>query len=248
MLLDIPAVADTDGIVQDVTWRSDGIYTYSGVLHIPGVFSAGAFDDDEIVHSPTGGVDAVINGAGQSSGSVLVIDALNGVPLAEGQWSGENSLATFEATGIPYIPYPERFFIYVDEPANEPFIHPQNAQTYVLDGGVVTMGQGKNPRQGSTIKFLTTVAASFTVPFWARSFTIKNVSGALMYFRRFGPNVEANVIDTPAATFGEDYIVGQELADDQVVSFSNGDFTPGSSYIFCAAAAAANGAIVEFYP
>ena len=175
MLIDIPAVADTDGTFETITWRSDGIYT-----------AGGAISDQDL------------------------------------------------------------FFIYIDPPSQVPYLLGKNAQNFTISGTTVTMAARKNPPQGSTIRFLTTVAPTFRVPINCKSWTLRNVSGAVLYFRQYRPNLEANVIDTVASTFGEDDIVGQQLADGLPVAFGVGDFTPGTAWMLCATAAASNGAIVEF--
>ena len=183
MLLDIPAVANTEGAVENKTWVESGQYQPSATV----------YTDAEKA----------------------------------------------------------KFFVYIDEPSAAPYIMRAGhdfAYTYNADGSVTTITFIRRVPQGSTIKFLTCVASTFTVPAWCRSFTLQNISGADMFYRRYAPNVEANVIDTSAVTFGEDGIVGQRLINGQTACFSNGDFTPGASFMLCATAAASNGAIVNFAP
>lgn len=244
MHVNVPAIATLAGTVTPITWNSTGIYSYTGSLFINGSFTSGTFTDTEDATQDSTGKTVNIVG-NQSSGSYLLVDTLSGTGAdASHRWVGDSSSAIFTPTSAPYLP--PSVFIYIHRVGGTPHVLPQNAQNYYLDGTTIVLV--KNPLQGTTMKVLSCTQATFTVPIWAKSWTLRNVSGADFFWRRYAPNIEANVIDTTAVTFGEDFIVGQKLEDGQVASFEPGGFTPGSSYMLCAASAATDGAIVEFTP
>jgi hypothetical protein len=248
MLLDIPAVADTAGVADSLTWNATGIYNITAGVSaaiIPGRFISGTFTDNEEVIQQFTTVSADIRGAGQTAAAglqYLIVDGAGGTPDATHNWVGDSSAAIFQPSGKPFLP--PWVFVYVDAPNQHPYIVRSGDISYELPN----IRLRKNPRQGSTLKVLTCVTPTFTIPEHCSSWSLKNISGAVAYFRRFAPNVEANVIDTVAKTFGEASIVGTELVDEQVVAFSGEACTPGTSFIMCATAAAADGAIVDFYP
>lgn len=246
MLLDVPAVANTEGTAHSITWRYDGIYRYPGVVYIPGVMATGEnFDDNDAVTQDGSGATGVTFGGQDDTTTSLLIDAVVGTPTADGIWNGAEAPDLFTPTDIPRIYRPESVFIYIDTPEGAAYI--VRPGRYSIENGI-DIKLERNPPQGSTIKFLACVAATFTVPAFANSWTLRNISGADMHFRRYAPNVEANVIDVTAKSFGESSIVGQILGDNDIIAFHHGSFTPGSSYMLCATAAATGGAIVDFYP
>ncbi len=249
MLLDIPAVADTDGVATSITWSAANSYTVPASAHqrVPGRVVSGTFTPGEDVVQATTLAQSVV--VRYKNGEFLQITGAwaGGVPNKTADYVGGSSGAIFRPTDIPSIA--PHNFIYVDplfghtyaiQPANQTF-RSNGSSSFSFENGFQ-----QQPKQGGSFLYLACVEPTFTVPVWARSWSLKNVSGALLHFRVFRPNVEANVIDTVAATFGEDDIIGQQLADTQVVSFSEGDFSSGASYMLCATAGAANGAIVEF--
>jgi hypothetical protein len=164
--------------------------------------------------------------------------------------AGSLETITWNKTGVytagGAISNEERFFVYVDPPDSAPYAMRVGNGKFTISGTTVTLR--KNPPYGSVIKFLTCAAAAFQVPPWCSSWSMKNISGADMYFRRYSPNVLANVIDVAPATLADDIVVGMQLDDGATVSFSSGSFTPGVSYAICASAAVTDGCIVNFNP
>lgn len=251
MLLDIPAVASTEGVVTSVTWRSDRTYAYALEWRIPGSFVSGTFvDNEDVTQAVVAGYatqdGAVIKGAGQTSpGTYLTVDDSAGAANAIGNWVGAGG-AIFKPSGLPA--FPPYFFVHVAPPNALPaYVLPQTAQSYTAGNSrQLLLNASVRAPQGSTLKFLTCVAPTFHIPVWARSGTLLNRSGADLYIRTYRPNVEANVIDTASKTFGEAAIVGQIVTDGNYYSFDPGGFSPGSAWMLCGALAATGGAIVEF--
>lgn len=249
MLLNVPAVASTTGTTTAITWRSDGVYNYAGQVRVPGSFSSGTFNDGEDVFQNTAGLGGASVGA-QSSGNYLTLTSLTGSPASVSEaYIGAISSAVFSPTALPALP--PTLFIYIDPIYDAlPYILNVANQNFTLrsEPGTISMGQGKNPRQGAAMKFLQCVNPTFTIPTWARSFSLQNISGADLYFRAYHPNSSAYLIDTPAGGLSDTAIVGTKLVDGQSVGFNQGDFSPGASYMLVATLAVTGGAIVEFYP
>ncbi len=249
MLLDILAVADTDGIATSITWSAANSYTVPASAHqrIPGRVISGTFTPGEDVVQATTTAQSVV-GRYQNGEFLQITGAwAGGVPNKTSEYVGGSSGAIFRPTDIPAIA--PHNFIHVDPLLGHVYTIKPGNQTFRSNGSSAFSfenGFQQQPKQGGSFLYLACVEPTFTVPLSCKSWSIKNISGALLYFRSYRPNVEANVIDTVAATFGEDDIVGQQLVDTKEVCFSAGDFTPGMSYMLCATAAAANGAIVEF--
>lgn len=97
-----------------------------------------------------------------------------------------------------------------------------------------------------TITAIQAAVAQFRLPTRLRSWNIRNISGADIFFRARIPNIAGHVIDTTAKTFSDVNIVGQKLLDGEAMFFSEGDFTPGREYVTCSAADRADGAILQF--
>jgi hypothetical protein len=189
----------------------------------------------------------LIRGTGQTSGSILVVDAIAGTDSdAVHRWVGGSSGAIFLPDTKPYLP--PNFFIYIDRGGSStPFVLRQTDQNYQFTGTHFDLGR-KNPASNATMKALTCVNSAFSIPTWCRSWSMKNISGADMYYRRYSPNILANVIDVAPSTLLDDTVVGMQLDDAATVSFESGSFTPGASYAIAASAAATDGCIVNFNP
>lgn len=246
MLLNVPAVASTTGTATSVTWRSDALYTYTGKLRIYGRFVSGTFTDGETVTQAATGATAVVSGA-QSTGIFLLVTAGTGVPVAGKAWVGGSSAAVFEPT--EEWKFPQTLFVYISIYGKNAFTLPVSNDHFVLEEAASTavkLKLIKNPQFGATLKFLDCVVPTFTVPQWARSFSIQNISAADMFFRAYRPNVSAQLIDTSAAGLSDNTIVGTKLTAGQSVGFPTGDFSPGCSFMLVATVAATGGAIVEF--
>jgi hypothetical protein len=164
MLIDIPAVADTDGTVDNITWRSDGTYAHTGIVKISGAYVSGTFTDNETITQDSTGATALIRGAGQTAGSHLVIDALNDTDAdAVHAWVGGSSAAIFLPDTKPYLP--QNFFIWIDRGGSStPYVLRQNSQDIEFTGTHFILS--RNPPTGSTMKALTCVDPTFTVPPW----------------------------------------------------------------------------------
>lgn len=247
MLLNVPAVASTTGTATSVTWRSDGIYAYTGKLRIAGRFLAGTFSNGETVTQSSTGATAVVSGA-QSSGLFLLVTTGNGVPNGSSEWRGNSSSATFEP--IEKWKFPPNLLIYIALPGKAGFTVPADSSHIVLQEAAATATQLKmvnNYRYGTTLKYLDCALPTFTVPSWAKSFSIQNAHASNeIFYRAYRPNISAQLIDTTAASLSDTSIVGFRLIAGQSVGFSDGEFTPGSSYMLVASSALTGGALVEF--
>lgn len=155
-----------------------------------------------------------------------------------------NSLGVYTAGGA--ISNEALFFVHIDPPSGDSYVWAANTGKFTIVGTTVTLR--KNAPAGSVIKFLTCVASAFQVPPWCSSWSIKNISGATMYYRRYSPNALANTVDVAPATLADDDVVGMQLDDGATASFSAGAFTPGEYYSVCATAAVTDGCIVSFNP
>lgn len=245
MLLNIPAALNTQGVTSSKAWRSDRTYSIVGLeaFHIPGTFVSGAFVDDE--QATQYGTGATLNTRGdQSSGNTLVIGHYSGNGTEDGLWTGDTSGAIFQPDHFPVLaPF---FFVYVDEPGSSPGkIIPRTDYSYD-NGTTIVLTEESNGPSGSQIKTILSANPSFVVPENCKSWTLRNISGAPMYYRQYLPTASGNTIDTPLLEFDDPLIVGQCLNDGESVHFRNGDFTPGTSYIICADTSADEGAVVEF--
>lgn len=248
MLINVLAVASTAGDDTSVTWSADATYDMptSASQIIPGRIVSGTISPgDDVVQATTGytaTVDSSVDGEYLYTGPSIGGNA----PSKSLPYVGPTGV--FEPAGLPYLASTQ--FLYVNPPNGNHFALPLNNQTVNYNGiqFVLTADWKNKIRQGSLLTYLNCKQPTFTVPSWARSFTLHNVSGADLYYRGYRPNSDANLIDTAAASLSDNTIVGAKLATTQSIMFHQGDFTPGASYMLTAAIAATGGAIVEFYP
>lgn len=103
------------GILPNIAYL--GIFPVDSA-RINGGFTSGSFDNLELVEQAITLATAIIDG-GQSSGTSLLVNAVQGRPDATNIWTGADSGATFTPTSFPnpnYGPAPVASRVYVGPP------------------------------------------------------------------------------------------------------------------------------------
>lgn len=244
MIFDVSAVTDTQGTATSLTFQRTKVYTpTTGVeQRIPGALTRGSISPTEsFVQQNTN--YAVTHISTANSQYLTVGPRVSGSTFnPKYDLIGQSSGAVWTPSGnIQLAPY---CFMYFEPLFGLPFI--LTTAEYSWDGTSLTVL--KPMGQITAVSLLTCVPPSFTVPAWAKSLTVSNISGASCYIRRYAPNGSGHVIDTPTLTLLDPNLVGGLILDDQTLGFVNGDTSQGCSYMVAADSEVVNGAIVSFYP